>query len=78
MYTLILVFAIKCELSIDFFSSGALYIEGSLKVLSKSFNIGMTYSGEAENNIDFTSNADFYEMPLKLCMQMKKPEMQFL
>ena len=72
------MFAVKCEFLIDFFSSGALYIEGSLKVLSKSFNIGMTYSGEAENNIDFTSNADFYEMPLKLCMQMKKPEMQFL
>ncbi|XP_005091025.1 microsomal triglyceride transfer protein large subunit [Aplysia californica] len=66
----------NCEALIR--NSGALYLEGSLKLLSKDLELGLTFSGEGQSNIDFTSNADFYEMPLKLCMQMKRPEFQFL
>ncbi|CAL1527449.1 unnamed protein product [Lymnaea stagnalis] len=59
-------------------TSGALYLEGSLKVDSTLFNLGLTFTGEGQSNIDYTSKADFYEMPLKLCMQMLRPDFEFL
>lgn len=59
-------------------NSGALYVEGSLQVLSKDLQVGLTFSGEGQSNIDFVSDADFYEMPLKLCSQMKRPEFEFV
>ncbi|KAH9508416.1 hypothetical protein Btru_055188 [Bulinus truncatus] len=59
-------------------NSGAVYIEGSMKVDSSAFNLGLTFSGEGQSNIDYTSKSEFYEMPLKLCMQMMRPEFEFL
>uniref|UniRef100_A0A2C9LD41 Vitellogenin domain-containing protein n=1 Tax=Biomphalaria glabrata TaxID=6526 RepID=A0A2C9LD41_BIOGL len=59
-------------------NSGAMYIEGSMKADSSVFNLGLMFSGEGQTNIDYTSKADFYEMPLKLCMQMLRPEFEFV
>ncbi|GFO23516.1 microsomal triglyceride transfer protein large subunit [Plakobranchus ocellatus] len=58
-------------------TSGALYVEGSLRINSKELGLGLTFTGEGQSNIDYTGNADFYNMPLKLCMEMKRPEFVF-
>lgn len=58
--------------------SGAINLEGSMQLNSAVLHLGLSFSGEAQSNIDFTSNADFYQMPLKLCMQMKRPEFEFV
>ena len=60
-----------------FIGSGALYIEGSMSLASTLLKSGLVFSGEGQSAIDFTTDADFYEMPLKLCMQMIRPEFTF-
>ena len=57
--------------------SGALYIEGSMRLESSLLQSGLVFSGEGQSAIDFTTDADFYEMPIKLCMQMMRPEFKF-
>ncbi|KAK7112440.1 microsomal triglyceride transfer protein large subunit-like [Littorina saxatilis] len=65
----------NCEALIK--NSGALYIEGSMRLESELLNSGLVFTGEGESSIHFTTDADFYEMPLKLCMQMMRPEFTF-
>jgi hypothetical protein len=57
--------------------SGALYIEGSVQLESTLLKSGVVFTGEGQSSIDFQSDADFYEMPLKLCMQMLRPQFEF-
>ena len=57
--------------------SGALFIDGSVHLDSSLLEAGIRLSGEGQSSIDFISDAEFYEMPLKLCMQMKKPDVIF-
>lgn len=59
------------------FGSGALYIEGSMRIDSSLLKSGLVFKGEGQSSIDFQTDADFYEMPLKLCMQMMRPEFTF-
>lgn len=66
----------NCEALIK--NSGALYVEGTMKLDSSLVESGLVFSGEGEAAIDFTTDADFYEMPLKLCMQMIRPQFTFL
>uniref|UniRef100_A0A0B6ZQ93 MTP large subunit lipid-binding domain-containing protein n=1 Tax=Arion vulgaris TaxID=1028688 RepID=A0A0B6ZQ93_9EUPU len=65
----------NCEALIR--NSGAVYLEGTLSVDSTELDVGLVFTGQGESYIDYTSNADFYEMPLKLCMQMKRPDFEF-
>ncbi|GFS09183.1 microsomal triglyceride transfer protein large subunit [Elysia marginata] len=58
-------------------TSGAMYVEGSMRINSRDVGLGLTFTGEGQSNIDYTGNADFYTMPLKLCMEMKRPEFTF-
>ena len=48
-----------------------------MQLASSLFESGLMFSGEGQSAIDFTTDADFYEMPLKLCMQMIRPEFTF-
>lgn len=59
-------------------TSGALYVEGSMRINSQDLGLGLIFTGEGQSNIDYTGNADFYTMPLKLCMEMKRPEFTFI
>ncbi|KAK7498587.1 hypothetical protein BaRGS_00010247 [Batillaria attramentaria] len=65
----------NCEALIK--NSGALYIEGTMRLDSSLLKSGLVFSGEGQSAIDFTVDADFYEMPLKLCMQMLRPAFTF-
>ncbi|KAK6170044.1 hypothetical protein SNE40_018531 [Patella caerulea] len=58
-------------------NSGGLYLEGTMKLDSSVIKAGITFTGEGESVIDFVTDADFYEMPLKLCLQMERPEFIF-
>ncbi|CAG5131398.1 unnamed protein product, partial [Candidula unifasciata] len=66
----------NCEALIR--NSGAFYLEGSLRVDSEELDVGLVFTGEGESNIDYTSNAEFASMPLRLCMQMKRPDFEFV
>ena len=48
-----------------------------MQINSPELGLGLTFTGEGQSNIDYTGNADFYTMPLKLCMEMKRPEFTF-
>lgn len=65
----------NCEALIK--NSGALYIEGSIRLESSLLKAGIVFTGEGHSSIDFTTDAEFYEMPLKLCMQMSRPDFSF-
>ncbi|PVD38582.1 hypothetical protein C0Q70_01198 [Pomacea canaliculata] len=65
----------NCEALVK--NSGALYIEGSMRIDSSLLKSGLVFKGEGQSSIDFQTDADFYEMPLKLCMQMMRPEFTF-
>ncbi|XP_046364995.2 microsomal triglyceride transfer protein large subunit-like isoform X1 [Haliotis rufescens] len=65
----------NCESLIK--NSGALYVEGNMRLESPDLGAGITYSGEGQSAIDFLSDANFYEMPLTLCLQMKRPDFKF-
>ncbi|XP_064608332.1 microsomal triglyceride transfer protein large subunit-like [Liolophura sinensis] len=58
-------------------NSGALVIEGSMKLESEELTGGMTFSAEGGSSVHFTTDVDFYEMPLKMCLQMSRPSLLF-
>jgi len=60
-----------------FLPSGAMVIEGSLRLDSEIGQSGTVFTAEGESYIDFTTDVDFYETPFKMCMQMKRPETAF-
>lgn len=60
-----------------FFCSGALVVEGSLRLDSDIGQAGTVFTAEGESYIDFETNVDFYESPFKMCMQMKRPKTAF-
>ncbi|BFZ02912.1 hypothetical protein BsWGS_05951 [Bradybaena similaris] len=66
----------NCEALIR--NSGAFYLEGLLRVDSEELDVELVFTGEGQSSIDYTSNADFANMPLKLCMQMKRPDFEFI
>lgn len=53
--------------------SGALVVEGSLQIDSEELKSGIRFSTESEAFIDFQTDVDFAEMPVKMCLQMKRP-----
>lgn len=60
--------------SFDLFSiSGGLVVEGSLQIDSDELKSGIRFSTESEAYIDFQTDVDFAEMPVKMCLQMKRP-----
>lgn len=65
----------NCESLIK--NSGALYIEGSMRLDSTALKSGLVFSGEGQTAINFLSDVDFYELPAKVCMQMKRPKFTF-
>ncbi|XP_022315844.2 microsomal triglyceride transfer protein large subunit-like [Crassostrea virginica] len=54
-------------------NSGGLVIEGSLQIDSEELRSGIRFSTESEAYIDFQTDVDFAEMPVKMCLQMKRP-----
>ncbi|KAL8616969.1 hypothetical protein ACOMHN_041887 [Nucella lapillus] len=74
-YVSISLWSRTCEALIK--NSGALYIEGTIKLDSTLVESGLVFSGEGQAGIDFTTDVEFYEMPLKLCMQMIRPQFTF-
>uniref|UniRef100_K1Q6R4 Microsomal triglyceride transfer protein large subunit n=1 Tax=Magallana gigas TaxID=29159 RepID=K1Q6R4_MAGGI len=54
-------------------NSGALVVEGSLQIDSEELKSGIRFSTESEAFIDFQTDVDFAEMPVKMCLQMKRP-----
>jgi len=58
-------------------NSGALVIEGSMKLDSAIGRAGAVFTAEGESFIDFETDVDFYESPFKMCMQMKRPKTEF-
>ena len=48
-----------------------------MKLESSILNTGMVFTGEGKSNIDFLTDTDFYEMPVKLCAQMIRPAFEF-
>ncbi|KAK3594387.1 hypothetical protein CHS0354_009680 [Potamilus streckersoni] len=58
-------------------NSGALVIEGTMKLEGDIGRAGMSFMAEGEAYIDFNSDVDFYETPFKMCMQMIRPPLTF-
>ncbi|XP_062589725.1 microsomal triglyceride transfer protein large subunit-like [Saccostrea cucullata] len=54
-------------------NSGAMVVEGSLQIDSRELRSGIKFSTESEAFIDFQTDVDFAEMPVKMCLQMKRP-----
>lgn len=48
-------------------------MEGSLQIDSDELKSGIRFSTESEAYIDFQTDVDFAEMPVKMCLQMKRP-----
>ncbi|KAL5018121.1 hypothetical protein ScPMuIL_003843 [Solemya velum] len=59
-------------------NSGALVIEGSMKLESEELQAGVSFSSEGEAFIDFVTDVEFYETPFKMCMQMLQPPITFI
>jgi len=59
------------------FSSGAMVIEGTMKLDSEMGRAGAVFTAEGESYIDFETDVDFYNTPFKMCMQMKRPKTAF-
>ena len=48
-----------------------------MQLESSEFTAGVEFSGEGASAIDFMTIAEFYDMPVKLCLQMKRPDFTF-
>jgi hypothetical protein len=57
--------------------SGAMVVEGSMKLDSSVLQAGLSFSASGQSFIDFVSDVEFYEMPFKMCLQMKRPPVIF-
>ncbi|WAQ96562.1 MTP-like protein [Mya arenaria] len=58
-------------------NSGAMVIEGTMKLDSEMGQAGAVFTAEGESYIDFETDVDFYNTPFKMCMQMKRPKTSF-
>lgn len=58
-------------------NSGAMVVEGSMTLDSDIGKAGAIFTAEGEAFIDFATDVDFYESPFKMCMQMKRPKIDF-
>ncbi|XP_060065348.1 microsomal triglyceride transfer protein large subunit-like [Ylistrum balloti] len=58
-------------------NSGALVVEGSMKLDSKVLKAGIKMFAESEASIDFNTDVDFAEMPFKMCLRMSRPNVSF-
>lgn len=58
-------------------NSGAIVIEGGMRLASEMGRAEVVFTAESEAFIDFETDVDFYESPFKMCMQMKRPKVAF-
>lgn len=58
-------------------NSGALVVEGSMKLDSKVLKAGINMQAESEASIDFNTDVDFANMPFKMCLRMSRPNVSF-
>ena len=58
-------------------NSGALVVEGSMKLDSQVLKGGIKFSAETEAVIDFQTDVNFSDMPLQMCLQMKRLPLQY-
>ena len=52
-------------------------VEGAMTLDSDIGKAGAIFTAEGEAFIDFATDVDFYESPFKMCMQMKRPKLDF-
>jgi hypothetical protein len=57
--------------------SGAMIINGWMKLESEVLQAGLNFTAESEAVIDFKTDVDFAEMPFKMCLQMIRPPLQY-
>lgn len=58
-------------------NSGALVVEGSLKLDSNVLHAGVDMVAESEASIDFQTDVDFADTPFKMCLRMSRPNVSF-
>lgn len=58
-------------------TSGAMIINGWMKLESEVLQAGLNFTAESEAVIDFKTDVDFAEMPFKMCLQMIRPPLQY-
>lgn len=58
-------------------NSGALVVEGAMRLDSEIGQAGGVFTAEGQSFIDFKTDVDFYQSPFKMCMQMKRPKSAF-
>ncbi|XP_071131491.1 microsomal triglyceride transfer protein large subunit-like isoform X2 [Mytilus edulis] len=58
-------------------TSGAMIINGWMKLESEVLQGGMNFTAESEAVIDFKTDVDFSNMPFKMCLQMMRPPLQY-
>ncbi|KAK3091068.1 hypothetical protein FSP39_016889 [Pinctada imbricata] len=58
-------------------NSGALVVEGTMKLDSDVLKAGISFSAETEAKIDFQTDVNFADMPFKMCLQMKRPPLEY-
>lgn len=68
----IVIFFNKCVIC-----SGAMIINGWMKLESEVLQGGMNFTAESEAVIDFKTDVDFSNMPFKMCLQMMRPPLQY-
>ncbi|OWF52669.1 microsomal triglyceride transfer protein large subunit-like [Mizuhopecten yessoensis] len=58
-------------------NSGALVVEGSMRLDSRVLKAGINMYAESEASIDFKTDVEFSEMPFKMCLRMSRPDVSF-
>nr|AYP74776.1 microsomal triglyceride transfer protein [Sepioteuthis lessoniana] len=59
-------------------NSGAVLLEGSVKLDSTKLHAGMKFEAGGESHVTFQTDVGFAEMPIKSCMQMSRPKTTFM
>ena len=68
---------VKILYKVSLYYSGAIVIEGGMRLSSEMGRAEVVFTAEGEAYIDFETDVDFYESPFKMCMQMKRPKSAF-
>ena len=68
---------LESQKHVSFACSGALVVEGAMNLDSDIGKAGVVFTAEGEAYIDFATDVDFYNTPFKMCMQMKRPKLDF-
>lgn len=59
-------------------NSGAVLLEGSVKLESTKIDVGMKFQAGGESHVNFMTDVGFAELPIKCCMQMTRPKTTFM